>query len=220
MNPANLAKCKNITQEMIESPLTAVFAHAVIEDLPNYLNVIKKPIDFEKIRENLSNNVYKTVSQWNDDMLLVFTNAMRYHDPEVIWHKIAEYDLSIYRKKVESFISKDSQRYYDKMNKAMRELTKLIQESPIPQGTDPLVIDCERRAEHAPMPNGNSQTVFDLDEKLSKLMQNKKYKEEIFAILKDTNPDLDANSNDIEVDIDSLPSQTINSLIYYTQSRI
>ena len=219
MNPATLGKCKNITQEMIEMPLTSVFAHAVIEDLPNYLNVIKKPIDFETIRENLNNGTYKSVGQWNDDMVLVFTNAMRYHDPDVIWHKIAEYDLSVYRKKVESFISKDSQKYYDKLNKAFKELTKLIQESPVPQATDPFVIDCERRAETAPMPYGNSQSVLDLDNKLTKLMENQKYKNEIFTILKDTNPELQNNEEELEVDIDSLPSQTINALLYYVQAR-
>ena len=219
MNPATLAKCKNITQEMIETPLCSVFAHAVIEDLPNYLNVIKKPIDFEKIRENLSNGVYKTVTQWNDDMVLVFSNAMRYHAPDVIWHKIAEYDLSFYRKKVESFISKDSQRYYDKMNKAMRELTRLLQESPVPQQIDPLVVDSERRGESTLLPNPTSHYITELDTKLAKLIENPQYKNEIFMILKDTYPEFKSDGDDIEVEIDSLPPQAVGALLSYVNAR-
>ncbi len=46
----------------------------------DYYNSIKQPIDIIKIQQKLKTDEYETFQQFNEDMTLLFTNAMQYYD--------------------------------------------------------------------------------------------------------------------------------------------
>ncbi|KAL7415662.1 PHD-zinc-finger like domain-containing protein, partial [Mrakia frigida] len=69
---------------------TEVFLHPVSRiDVPDYHEVIKKPMAWETIEEKLENHHYVNVQEFQDDINLVFDNAQLYNDPESAIHKLA-----------------------------------------------------------------------------------------------------------------------------------
>ncbi|XP_064120960.1 protein polybromo-1-like isoform X5 [Macrobrachium nipponense] len=49
---------------------------------PDYYEVIKQPIDLERILQKLKTNIYMTVDDMLTDMTLMFQNACRYNEPD------------------------------------------------------------------------------------------------------------------------------------------
>lgn len=47
--------------------------------IDDYYDVIKKPMDFQTIKNKLTNNVYANVLEFNDDMEQVFKNCILYN---------------------------------------------------------------------------------------------------------------------------------------------
>lgn len=47
--------------------------------IDDYYDVIKKPMDFQTIKNKLQNNVYANVGEFNDDMEQVFKNCILYN---------------------------------------------------------------------------------------------------------------------------------------------
>jgi protein polybromo-1 len=51
-------------------------------DYPDYYEVIKNPIDMEKIAQKLKSNVYETLEDLVSDFILMFDNACKYNEPD------------------------------------------------------------------------------------------------------------------------------------------
>jgi Bromodomain len=47
--------------------------------IPDYLEIIKHPMDFGTIKNNLSNNKYLKVQEFLEDLNLVFNNCLLYN---------------------------------------------------------------------------------------------------------------------------------------------
>ncbi|KAG8936839.1 histone acetyltransferase [Tulasnella sp. 419] len=66
------------------------FQHPVLkEDVPDYYDVIKKPMDFSTMEMKLNNNLYPTFSDFIDDANLVFSNCRSYNPEHTIYAKNA-----------------------------------------------------------------------------------------------------------------------------------
>ena len=75
-------KCYKITSELINHPICIFFSRPVdpeIDNAPDYLNIIQKPIDLRTILKNLQNEKYKTISEWKSDIELIWKNAEKYN---------------------------------------------------------------------------------------------------------------------------------------------
>lgn len=51
-------------------------------DYPDYYEIIKRPLDLDKIGMRLKNNVYETLEDLLSDLVLVFDNACKYNEPD------------------------------------------------------------------------------------------------------------------------------------------
>ncbi|XP_026728953.1 protein polybromo-1-like isoform X6 [Trichoplusia ni] len=51
-------------------------------EYPDYYELIKNPIDMEKIAHKLKNNVYNSVNELASDFILMFDNACKYNEPD------------------------------------------------------------------------------------------------------------------------------------------
>ncbi|KAF2285739.1 hypothetical protein GH714_007535 [Hevea brasiliensis] len=77
-----------------------VYAEPVdIEELPDYFDVIENPMDFATVRKKLANGSYWTFEQFESDVFLICSNAMKYNSPETIYHKQARAIQELARKK-------------------------------------------------------------------------------------------------------------------------
>ncbi|XP_043693087.1 uncharacterized protein LOC122643538 [Telopea speciosissima] len=69
------------------------------EELPDYHDVVKHPMDFGTVRKKLANGDYSTLEQFESDVFLICTNAMQYNAPETIYFKQARSIQELARKK-------------------------------------------------------------------------------------------------------------------------
>lgn len=59
------------------------------QDYPDYYDIIKNPIDMEKIAHKLRTQVYETVDEIASDFMLMFENACKYNEPDSQLYKDA-----------------------------------------------------------------------------------------------------------------------------------
>ncbi|KAG1362671.1 cat eye syndrome critical region protein 2 [Cocos nucifera] len=58
-------------------------------ELPDYHEVIKHPMDFGTVRKKLSSGAYANLEQFEKDVFLICSNAMRYNAPDTIYYRQA-----------------------------------------------------------------------------------------------------------------------------------
>lgn len=52
------------------------------KEFPDYYQVIKKPVDFERIAAKVKGGIYQSMSECMDDFMLMFDNASKYNEPD------------------------------------------------------------------------------------------------------------------------------------------
>ncbi len=53
----------------------------VSEDVPDYTNIVKEPIDLKAIEKKVANNNYATREAFIEDVLKIFSNCRLYNQP-------------------------------------------------------------------------------------------------------------------------------------------
>ena len=49
------------------------------KDLPDYYDIIKKPVDFQRIRQRLKDNKYRSIDDLETDIFILCKNAQTYN---------------------------------------------------------------------------------------------------------------------------------------------
>eukprot|EP00638_Chattonella_subsalsa_P017749 CAMPEP_0117883670 /NCGR_PEP_ID=MMETSP0950-20121206/18315_1 /TAXON_ID=44440 /ORGANISM="Chattonella subsalsa, Strain CCMP2191" /LENGTH=121 /DNA_ID=CAMNT_0005739675 /DNA_START=114 /DNA_END=476 /DNA_ORIENTATION=+ len=75
--------CKNVLDKLLEerySKKNTWFLHPVdVDGLPDYKNVVSKPMDLSTVKDNLERRIYKTSDQFLKDVKLIYQNAQKYN---------------------------------------------------------------------------------------------------------------------------------------------
>mmetsp|Transcript_30984 Transcript_30984/g.79989 ORF Transcript_30984/g.79989 Transcript_30984/m.79989 type:complete len:318 (-) Transcript_30984:112-1065(-) len=67
-----------------------IFGEPVTEEMaPGYFDVVSRPMDFFTIRNTVNAGDYGSWEELQDDLLLMFDNAMAYNGPETMYHQVA-----------------------------------------------------------------------------------------------------------------------------------
>nr|ACR34365.1 unknown [Zea mays] len=72
------------------------------EELPDYHDIVKHPMDFSTIRKKLDKGAYSNLEQFEDDVFLISTNAMCYNSPDTIYYRQARGIQEIAKKDFEN----------------------------------------------------------------------------------------------------------------------
>jgi bromodomain-containing factor 1 len=103
--------CESVLTELLKpkySTLTYPFVtpvDPVALNIPSYLKIIKKPMDFGTIERNLKNGVYQSAKDFHSDALLVFHNCYKFN-PEgdavnQMGHKLEDIFESLWKEKAD-----------------------------------------------------------------------------------------------------------------------
>ncbi|XP_039171293.1 uncharacterized protein LOC104450249 [Eucalyptus grandis] len=93
-------KLELILDKLQKKDIYGVYAEPVDpEELPDYHDMIKHPMDFSTVRKKLANGSYSTLEQFEGDVFLICSNAMQYNTPDTIYHKQARCIQELGRKK-------------------------------------------------------------------------------------------------------------------------
>ncbi|KAH0448296.1 hypothetical protein IEQ34_022096 [Dendrobium chrysotoxum] len=72
------------------------------EELPDYHEVIEYPMDFSTVRKKLSSGAYKNLEQFEKDVFLISSNAMRYNATDTIYYRQARSIQDLAKKNFEN----------------------------------------------------------------------------------------------------------------------
>ncbi|CRG94562.1 bromodomain protein, putative [Plasmodium gallinaceum] len=90
----------NLLNKLIAFDKKRVFLYPVnVELVPDYLNVIKEPMDFTTMKQKIQNFKYNDFNDFEKDVYLIINNCYTYNDKSTIYHRIAE-NLENYYKKI------------------------------------------------------------------------------------------------------------------------
>ncbi|XP_063949136.1 uncharacterized protein LOC108223217 isoform X1 [Daucus carota subsp. sativus] len=79
-----------ILDKLQKKDIYGVYAEPVDpEELPDYHEVIKNPMDFSTVRKKLGSGKYTTFEQFEHDVFLICENAMQYNSSDTIYFKQA-----------------------------------------------------------------------------------------------------------------------------------
>ena len=93
--------CRGLIERMIRGPgfwtrLVGPFKQPVdpfIDNVPNYFDVVKRPMDLNTIRTKMANGAYKAASEFEADVRLIFQNCYEYWTQEdPIWKTCQEFE--------------------------------------------------------------------------------------------------------------------------------
>lgn len=81
---------KRSLEELIKLDKTNVFLDLVSEELvPDYYQIIKNPMCFSVMQKKIENFEYMDISQFKEDLDLIFSNALVYNKPGTFFAKLA-----------------------------------------------------------------------------------------------------------------------------------
>lgn len=73
-------RCISILDDLQSYSISKMFAQPVDpvrDNVPNYFDIVKKPMDLGTVREKLMNNQYNSVAEWKEDMDLIWKNSLQ-----------------------------------------------------------------------------------------------------------------------------------------------
>ena len=112
--PASLKKCHTILRSLMANPKAGPFllpVDPVALGIPDYFKVIKEPMDFGTIKQNLESGQFEDASVFIEHVRLVFGNAMLYNAAHTPVHLYAQKLSDEFERKVsKSLLSSGSGR--------------------------------------------------------------------------------------------------------------
>ncbi|XP_020576500.1 uncharacterized protein LOC110022063 isoform X2 [Phalaenopsis equestris] len=94
---------ESILDRLQKKDIYGVFSEPVDpEELPDYFDIIKQPMDFGTVRNRLSSGAYKDLEQFEKDVFLISSNGMRYNAPDTIYFRQARSIHELAKKGFES----------------------------------------------------------------------------------------------------------------------
>jgi len=58
------------------------------QDYPDYYEIIRRPIDMQKVLQRMTAMQYQTVDDMVTDFVLMFDNACKYNEPDSLIYKV------------------------------------------------------------------------------------------------------------------------------------
>lgn len=222
MNEITYSTVTKIMDTIYAMPTNSDFMSSVADQLEGYREKIAKPMHLEAIQTKLRNKEYKTVHEWYDDVILVYNNALEYYTPENPYYQLAEYNKKQFKKLALGFDCQDTQSWYSKLRESFDELIKLAGQSPVPQGLDPWLSILPFHADNAiPLhPSEISETIDFLNRELQQSDEKEasNVRNDIYAILKEMEPNLQLSPEENMIDVKNLNEMTIRALNIYMKA--
>lgn len=72
----------------VRTMLTSDKIGKCFQEYPDYYNVIKRPIDLEKVKQKLNASQYDSLKAMVSDLNLVFDNACKFNEPDSQLYKV------------------------------------------------------------------------------------------------------------------------------------
>ena len=115
--------CAQVTNTLFEHPVAGIFKVPAYQS-PNdpYLQYIQKPMDLGTIKKKIKDNSYNNISEWKQDVDLVFDNAISYNTEQSVIGGVAIYLRKKFNKMLDKYSLTNRQNYEERLRQLYREL--------------------------------------------------------------------------------------------------
>lgn len=231
-----LKNCRALLERLMKHKHGWVFNQPVDTEglgLHDYFDIIKNPMDLGTVKSRLETNLYKSPKEFAEDVRLTFQNAMTYNPKGQDVHMMAEQLAKIFEEKWPT-IEAD---YMRELRLSMDSEASLQTPRSKKPPSKPLLPSGVRRTESTTNPVGSKtksvtlpqsgrtpapkkpkakdpnkrEMTYDEKQKLSTSLQNlpSEKLENVVQIIKKRNSSLCQQDDEIEVDIDSVDTETL-----------
>eukprot|EP01124_Arcella_intermedia_P007856 TRINITY_DN14870_c0_g1_i2.p1 TRINITY_DN14870_c0_g1~~TRINITY_DN14870_c0_g1_i2.p1 ORF type:complete len:127 (-),score=44.61 TRINITY_DN14870_c0_g1_i2:305-685(-) len=117
--------CKKILKNLLQMKESWPFMEPVDPialKIPNYLEIIKKPMDLSTVNEKLDNDEYESLQMFKEDVRLIWKNAERFNGPKHQITKKAKMLSEVFEKQMEHISKKEERARKEKRKKDQEEI--------------------------------------------------------------------------------------------------
>jgi hypothetical protein len=133
MNEFERRKCLELTTRMGNMDLCRPFKDKVdpIRDgAPDYLEIVKNPMDLTTARKAVANSEYKSISEWATSINQIWKNAMLYNHEGTLIFLIAQEMEQWFRKKLDNLPRTKDEEWMRLLKKSSKRMFDLSQHPP------------------------------------------------------------------------------------------
>lgn len=126
-------KCLKILDELVSHPISTVFQEPVdpvLDEVPDYFDVIKEPSDLSTVRERLLSNKYSNLQEFKREVNLIWENAVTYNGKTSYPAYIADQLSKIFSKQISMLEDQNYEHWINEFLKARSILFKLFHNPP------------------------------------------------------------------------------------------
>ncbi|XP_022298167.2 peregrin-like isoform X2 [Crassostrea virginica] len=81
---------RSTLEQLVEKDTSNFFTEPVsLDEVPDYLDYIDKPMDFETMRKNIDNHQYRTMDEFETDFEQIIKNCMKYNAKDTVFYRAA-----------------------------------------------------------------------------------------------------------------------------------
>lgn len=215
--------CFSILDELEKHPISKMFAEPVdpiIDEAPNYFDIVKSPMDFSTVRNKLNSEKYQTIQDFKNDVQLIFSNAALYNGKSSPVGVVAAELSQQFKELSKSLTDNPDSCWYNKLIQLKRSLINHVQQHPSnvqKQKQDQTIEDestftCEIGKFEVSMMS--SKDLECLAFNLLKIEEPKQI-ESIIKIINEENPEVDTNDG-ATIDLNILTPQSLRKLKEFT----
>lgn len=125
--------CLKVITHLFKWKLTVFFRRPIDpnkDQLPNYFQIIQKPMDLETVKKTLLNGNYQSIQSFISDLQLIFENAKTYHGKSTVMWFIAEEILQWISKMEESLHLSADQIWYNELAEIQKKIDNHVSNMP------------------------------------------------------------------------------------------
>ena len=133
MNQYHQQCCQHHIDELMKSPMTQplrVPVDPVKDSAPNYLKVIKNPMDLGTIKKKLRTNQYQSVDEFVSDIKLVCDNSITYNGKNSMLGMIADDIMAMTNKWKENLSSCYEEQWFKDQQEGAKKLEEHLKNAP------------------------------------------------------------------------------------------
>ncbi|EAY13044.1 Bromodomain containing protein [Trichomonas vaginalis G3] len=126
-------KCIEIIDNLMKHPIAEIFINPIdpeLDNVPNYFEIIKKPMDLSTVKKNLQDGTYTNFNDFKKDVEQIWGNASLFNGRPSLPSMMADELARIFKKLVSPIESLGREEWIAAYSKSQAHLYKLFRAQP------------------------------------------------------------------------------------------
>ena len=208
-------QCLKILDELVSHPISTVFQEPVdpvLDEVPDYLDVIQHPSDLSTVRNRLLRNKYATLADFKREVNLIWENAATYNGKNSLPWYIADHLSKIFSRRFALLEEPPVEQWVNEYLKARSVMCKLFHNAPKGLATyqipaDPVLQEEQR----VPTVHEVSEDDLKFFQDNAEMFKDQAVFDKLVQILKANEPEMNVGDKEsFKIDLSKLAVRTIN----------